>query len=86
MQTRNEGAWIEATTLFQAVRAGEHEVAMQLLRTASDPETVTLSLLRMLAVYLRGEEAAKLDHFIAAARRAGPPPTPGSGPKLPPLL
>ncbi|MFD8741148.1 hypothetical protein ACFV06_40465 [Streptomyces sp. NPDC059618] len=80
---RSEGAWLEAITLFQSVRDADHAAAARLLRTSSDPETVMLNLLRMLGVYLRGEAPDKLDHFITASHRAGPPPTPR--PPLPPL-
>lgn len=80
---RSEGAWLEAITLFQSVRKADHDAAGRLLRTSSDPEAVTLNLLRMLGVYLRGEASDKLDHFINASHRAGPPPTPR--PPLPPL-
>lgn len=80
---RNEGAWLEAITLFQSVRDADHDAAARLLRTSSDPETVMMNLLRMLGVYLRGEASDKLDRFIAASHRAGPPPNPR--PPLPPL-
>ena len=73
---RSEGVWLEAITLFQSVRDADHDAAAHLLRTSSDPEAVTLNLLRMLSVYLRGEAPDKLDHFIAASHRAGPPPSP----------
>ncbi|SJM71556.1 hypothetical protein [Gulosibacter sp. 10] len=86
MAERDEGTWMEAIALFQSAREGEHEAAAQLLRTTSDPEAVALSLLRMLGVYLRGEEPEKLDRFIDASHRAGPPPAPGAGPRLPPLV
>ena len=78
---RSEGAWLEAITLFLSVRVADLAAAARLLRTSSDPETVMLNLLRMLGVYLRGEAPDKLDHFIAASHRAGPPPSP----PLPPL-
>ena len=61
--------------------AAQHHYQGLNLRTSSDPETVMLNLLRMLGVYLRGEAPDKLDHFIAASHRAGPPPSP----PLPPL-
>jgi hypothetical protein len=80
---RNEGAWLKAITLFQSVRDADHDAAARLLRTSSDPETVMLNLLRMLGVYLRGEAPEKIDRFIAASHRAGPPP--GPRPPLPPL-
>lgn len=80
----SEGAWLEAITLFQSVRDADHDAAARLLRTSSDPEAVMLNLLRMLGVYLRGEASDKLDHFIAASHRAGPPP--GLGPRRPPLM
>lgn len=80
---RSEGVWLEVITLFQSVRDADHDAAAHLLRTSSDPEAVTLNLLRMLSVYLRGEAPDKLDHFIAASHRAGPPPKPR--PPLPPL-
>lgn len=85
MAEHDEGAWMEAIALFQTARDGEQDVARRLMRSASDPEAVTLSLLRMLTVYLRGEEPEKLDRFIDASHRAGPPPLPGTGPRLPPL-
>lgn len=71
---RNEGAWLEAIALFQSVRDADHDVAARLLSTSSDSEVVMLNLLRMLGVYLRGEERDKLDRFVAASHRAGPPP------------
>ena len=80
---RNEGAWLEAITLFQSVREADHDVAARLLRTSSNPEAVMLNLLRMLGVYLRGEADDKLDRFIDASYNAGPPPRPH--PPLPPL-
>lgn len=80
---RSEGAWLEAITLFRSVRDADYDGAARLLHTSSDPEAVMLSLLRMLGVYLRGEASDKLDRFIAASHRAGPPPRPG--PRLPPL-
>jgi len=78
-----EGAMLEAIALFQAVREGKQTLATQLLETAAQPETVTRCLLRMLGVYLRGEDPEKLDRFIAAAHRAGVPPELNSRHSLP---
>lgn len=78
-------AWLEATALFQAVREGNQPAAKQLLETSADRDRAVGNLLSMLGVFLRGEDADKLDRFIAASHRAGPPPTFGSRPFLPPL-
>lgn len=80
-----QGAWLEAITLFQAVREGNQPAAKQLLETSADRDRVIGNLLSMLGVFLRGEDADKLDRFIAASHRAGPPPAFGSRPSLRPL-
>lgn len=85
MPEHRQGSWLEAITLFQAVREGDQRTACRLLESTTDYESVTMNLLSMLGVYLRGEEPEKLDRFIAAAHQAGPPPRYGSRPSLPPL-
>lgn len=70
----NEGTWLEAIALFEQARAGEHLSAMRLLETSTDPAKVVHGLLRMLAVFLRGEEPQKLDRFLDASFNTGPPP------------
>ncbi|MDC7107836.1 hypothetical protein [Corynebacterium afermentans] len=42
--------------------------------SSTNPEDVTLNLMRLLAVYLRDESPQKLDRFIATSHRVGPPP------------
>lgn len=74
VENSNEGSWLEAIALFQQARTGDHRAGMQLLETSADPTGVVHSLLRMLTVFLRGEETAKLDHFMDVSYRAGPPP------------
>lgn len=83
MQERSEGTWLEAIALFETVRKGDQAASAQLLSTATEPDIVMLHLLRMLGVYLRGEDKDKLERFVAAARRAGPPPLPGPGARGP---
>lgn len=82
--TGREGAWLETIALFQALREGNQPAARRLLDSCADRDRVVDGLLSMLGVFLRGEEAAKLDRFIAASHRAGPPPSFGSRPYLPP--
>lgn len=69
-----EGTWLEAISLFQQARAGDHLAGMRLVETSAHPSTVVHDLLRMLTVFLRGEEPEKLDRFLEASFRAGPPP------------
>lgn len=76
VENSNEGSWLEAIGLFQQARTGDHQAGMQLLETSADPTRVVHSLLRMLTVFLRGEDNAKLDHFMDVSYRAGPPPPP----------
>ncbi|WOC12416.1 hypothetical protein [Gordonia sp. MP11Mi] len=73
-QAKDSGAWLEAISLFEAVRHGQRQTAGRQLRTAVDPDKVTDSLLSLLGVLLRGADSAELDRFVEAARRAGPPP------------
>lgn len=73
-ETSREGAWLEAIGLFQQARAGDHLAAMRLLETSADPAAVVHGLLRMLVVFLRGEDADKLERFLDASLRAGAPP------------
>ncbi|AKV59161.1 MULTISPECIES: hypothetical protein [Corynebacterium] len=72
----NMGAWLEAITLFETARDGDHVASARLVHSSADPEKVTLNLMRLLAVYLRDESAQKLDRFIATSHRVGPPPLP----------
>lgn len=80
-----EGSWLESITLFQAIRNGEQRHAINILQTSQNRDEVARGLLSLLGVYLRGEETAKLDHFIAVSHRMGPPPQYGSGPSMPPM-
>ncbi|OAV62948.1 hypothetical protein A6F49_03880 [Enteractinococcus helveticum] len=68
-----EGAWLEAIGIFQQVRSGDHQRAMKLLVTSADPPAVMQNLLRLLVVFLRGEDSRKLERFLDASFRAGPP-------------
>lgn len=83
MREHSEGVWLEAIVLFETVRAGDQRAAATLMATATNPDAVMLSLLRLLGIYLRGENVDKLDRFVAAAHRAGPPPLPGAWPSRP---
>lgn len=83
MQETREGVWLEAIALFETVREGDHRAAATLLATATNRDAVMLSLLRLLGIYLRGEDGDKLDRFLAASHRAGPPPPPGTWPMRP---
>lgn len=85
MGNDDEGPWLEAIALFESVREGRQAEAGQLLATSSDQQALMGNLLRMLGVYLRGEEGSKLDRFIAASHRAGPPPAAGPLDRNPPL-
>lgn len=71
---KREGAWLEAISMFEAVRRGERQTASRLLQTTVDSDRVTSNLLSLLGVLVRGMETADLDRFIESARRAGPPP------------
>ncbi|MGO2747119.1 pyridoxamine 5'-phosphate oxidase family protein [Microbacterium sp.] len=73
-ETSREGTWLESIGLFQQTRAGDHQAAMRLLETSADPATVVHGLFRMLVVFLRGEDADKLERFVDASLRAGAPP------------
>lgn len=73
-ETSREGAWLEAIGLFQQARAGDQLAAMRLLETSADPAAVVHGLLRMLVVFLRGEDADKLERFLDASLHAGAPP------------
>ncbi|OKL52971.1 hypothetical protein BSZ39_12010 [Bowdeniella nasicola] len=73
-ETLREGTWLEAIGLLQQARAGDHLAAMRLLETSADPVGVVHGLLRMLVVFLRGEDADKLERFLDASLRAGAPP------------
>lgn len=74
IQDPQEGTWLEAIGLFQQARAGDPLAGMRLLETSADPARVVHSFLRMLTVFLRGEDADKINHFLDASFRAGPPP------------
>lgn len=74
IQNSREGSWLEAIGLFQQVRNGDHLAGMRLLETSADPDGVMHGLLRMFTVFLRGEDPSKLDRFVDASFRAGPPP------------
>lgn len=90
MDPHREGAWIEAIALFQSARHGDHASADRLLGSSSDPAAVVAGLLTLLGVYLRGEDPTKLDGFVAASHRVGPPPAwgvlphPSARPAAPP--
>lgn len=71
---RRESAWLEAIALFQEVRDGNHLAATALVNTCKDHDLVVSNLLRMMSVFLRGEETDKLDRFVESSHRAGPPP------------
>lgn len=75
-QSRQYG-WLEAIVLFQQLRNGDHATARRLIATSADPDLVVDDLLRMLVIFLRGEDVGKIDRFVEVAHRAGPPP-PGS--------
>lgn len=72
-QSRQYG-WLEAIGLFQQLRNGDHEMARRLIATSANPDLVVDDLLRMLVIFLRGEDVGKIDHFVEVAHRAGPPP------------
>ncbi|MGP5072230.1 hypothetical protein ACTXOR_12125 [Arthrobacter rhombi] len=80
-----DGIWLEAITLFQAIREGNQPAARRLLDSSAHRDEVFEGLLSMLGIFLRGQQAAELDHFISAAHRAGPPPPFGARPYFPPL-
>lgn len=69
-----EGAWIEAITLFRAIGEGDLATARRLRESTRSGDRVFDNLLRMLAVFLRGEHPDKLRLFLDASARAGPPP------------
>lgn len=73
-KVKDVGSWLEAISVFDAVRQGQRQTAGRLLRTAVDPDRVTGDLLSLLGVLLRGADATELDLFLEAARLAGPPP------------
>ncbi|MDO4611183.1 hypothetical protein [Corynebacterium sp.] len=75
-ELHDDGAWIEAISLFRHVWAGDCVGGMRLLETSGERDAVTWGLLRMLSVFLRGEEPEKVDAFVDAAFRMGPPPGP----------
>lgn len=74
-QSRQYG-WLEAVGLFQQLRNGDYETARRLIATSASPDLVVDDLLRMLVVFLRGEDVGKIDRFVEVALRAGPPPSP----------
>jgi len=78
-QARQFG-WLEAIVLFQQVAHGDYLTAQRLLETAADPAGTVQDLIRMLTVFFRGEEDQKIENFIEAAYRAGPPPRPVENP------
>lgn len=82
---QRDGIWLEAITLFQAIREGNQPAAKRLLDSTAHRDEVLEGLLSMFGIFLRGQKAAELDHFISAAHRAGPPPPFGARPYLPPL-
>ena len=69
-----EGTWLEAIGLFQHAKAGDHLGGMRLLDTSADPKRVVHGLVRMLAIFLRGQDPRKIDQFLDASYRAGAPP------------
>lgn len=73
-QQAKEGAWIEAITMFEQVRNGDYGGAAALLHSSREPDLVLNGLLRLLGLFFRGEECAKLEHFAETARKMGPPP------------
>lgn len=68
------GTWCEAIALFAEVHEGRRREAAHLASTAGNPEALLADLLRLLGVFLRGEPHGKIERFLAAAHRAGPPP------------
>ncbi|MFV0434967.1 MAG: hypothetical protein ACK5LO_13430 [Leucobacter sp.] len=79
------GEWLETIALFQAVREGDQPAALRLLGSAANRDAVIGGLLSMLGMFLRVEDATapgKLDQFVAASHRAGPPPAFGARPFL----
>lgn len=74
-QSRQYG-WLEAVGLFQQLRNGDYETARRLIATSASPDLVVDDLLRMLVVFLRGEDVGKIDRSVEVALRAGPPPSP----------
>ncbi|HBV10837.1 hypothetical protein CIK74_05215 [Glutamicibacter sp. BW77] len=71
---RRDEPWLEAIALFRAAHESNHQMAHTILSTSVEAETVMHHLLRLLSVYLRGESPSKIEHFISASHRAGPPP------------
>ncbi|MFI8595660.1 hypothetical protein ACIGCK_14665 [Microbacterium sp. NPDC078428] len=83
MPRPDDGAWLETIALFEAIREGNQPAAHRLLSSSAKRDAVLGGLFSMLGVFLRGEDAsgrAKLDHFIEASHRAGPPPAFGARP------
>lgn len=68
--------WLEAIGLFEQLRSGDYATARRLLQTSGEPEVVLDNFMRMIVVFLRGEEPEKMDRFVSAAYRNGPPPQP----------
>lgn len=87
MPRPDDGIWLEAIALFEAIREGNQPAALRLLGSAANRDAVIGGLLSMLGMFLRAEDATapgKLDQFVAASHRAGPPPAYGARPFLPP--
>ncbi|MBU3994385.1 hypothetical protein J2X12_003805 [Pseudarthrobacter oxydans] len=87
MPRPDDGTWLETVALFEAIREGNQPAAHRLLSSSAKQAAVLGGLFSMLGVFLRGEDAsgrAKLDRFIEASHRAGPPPAFGARPFLPP--
>lgn len=87
MPRPDDGTWLEAIALFEAIREGNQPAALRLLGSAANRDAVIGGLLSMLGMLLRAEDATapgKLDRFVAASHRAGPPPAYGARPYLPP--
>ena len=82
----NEGPWVEAIVLFQAIRKGNQPAAKRLMDSSADKEQVVDGLMSLLGVFLRGRDAGELDRFVDAAHRSVPPPKFGTRPYLPPIF
>ncbi|AZL05141.1 hypothetical protein CXR25_05560 [Brevibacterium aurantiacum] len=70
-----QGTWIEAITVFEELRAGNTDGALEVVRTCSDVERMLGYLFRLTSLFLRSARSEDIDHFIEAAHRAEPPPT-----------
>ncbi|MFI5777586.1 hypothetical protein [Nocardia sp. NPDC051570] len=71
---QQQGAWIEAIAMVEALRAGNKPLARQVLTTSPHPAPVLDGLLRLTSVLLHSIPPNQIDSLLTIAYRSDPPP------------